>query len=693
MGRFGAAVPQTVPVLDQMSVYDAVATMERVGAAAEGFHHVWQNAGTLGVRPEILQARGFETLRDDKLGEVLDGLWEDYKKQGGSRHDGFTSSYGWFYYWFNCKGGRNFSPLLAETFLAHGAELFSINTNARLGDLPHHQRRKLSLKEAAERCETSVFAMRQIGLALGLTRGEKRPGAQHSFSVEDVERIARDLKRACTLQEMSRELGIGHKGAHQLIDTKILVPAIWGGKAHKHVYVFRKDDVAALLSRLAAGATPVETATPGLLDLSRVRGSYAASTADILHAVLTGRVRVREWDASKRGLLGLYVDPRELASALADASGVPEISISLAARMTRLNIRGVVKAARRGLLTPVKRGNKTMILKESVETFCLDYMMLAELCSELGETMKAVRAFMHENGIAPEPKLTACRHVGYPRVKAEKLLAKHRAAGCIGIRKESSKQVLVGAVRAVLEKAKHPVPSGDMIRQLRQTKVRLGPSDDKQFFYASLWETRDEFVHIPSLGWWLKARPYAPGCYSPESEPADPHTRIADVMVEMLAEAKSPMSKDAVFAELHKRGIRVTSTDPIAFLRKVVARNRDRIAKLTGLGYWLRSRHYPPAKYDPASCTSGTQTTWERIGSFVVDHLGRTKKPADHDQLLKMLAMAGIVIRSRNRRDYLNDALSRNPDRIVYLRQHGYWLRHTPFGPAGYRPRHANRAA
>jgi hypothetical protein len=111
------------------------------------------------------------------------------------------------------------------------------------------------------------------------------------------------------------------------------------------------------------------------------------------------------------------------------------------------------------------------------------------------------------------------------------------------------------------------------------------------------------------------------------------------------------------------------------------------------LGYWLRSRPYPPAKYDPETCASGTQKKWERIGSFVVDHLERTKRPSQHDELLKMLAASGIVVKSRNARDYINDALTRNADRIVYLRDHGYWLRHTPFLPAGYSPKSAGRRA
>jgi hypothetical protein len=678
LSRFAAAEAPRVPVLDSLPVYEAVATMERVGAAAKGFHKDWQNAKKLGIDERILQETGFAILLNGGLGEVLDRLWHEYKAKGVGKHDGFTTAYGWFYHWFNCKGGRNYSPILADAFLAHGAERFSLNSNIRLGDLPADRKRMLSLKEAADYCENSVFAMRNIGLALGLTRGEKRSGAQHSFSAEDVERIARDLKGACTLQEMSRELGVAHKGAHQLMDANIIAPAICGGKQHKHVYVFRRDDIEALMVRLTGDATTVSTPSHSLISLARARGSYAASTADVLQAILANRVRVRERDTNRRGLQALLVDPQELASALATITDDPMISVPLASRITRLNFRGTVRAARLGLLVASRRGKKIMITKESVETFRRDFLMLVELVA---------------NGIELDPRISKCRHVGYPRAEVEKLLARPRSMDSIGIREETAKSILIRAVREILQKSAQPVSSTDMLDKLRKANVKLGPSDDKQFFYASLWETREEFVHIPSVGWWLRSRSYEPARYTAQSEPEDYFSRIAGVMVEMLTNADHPMTQAEVVAEVRRAGMRLTATDPGAFIRKVVARNRNRIAKLTGLGYWLRSRPYPPAKYDPETCASGTQKKWERIGSFVVDHLERTKRPSQHDELLKMLAASGIVVKSRNARDYINDALTRNADRIVYLRDHGYWLRHTPFLPAGYSPKSAGRRA
>jgi hypothetical protein len=208
LSRFGVGQAETVPVLDALSVRDAFETLERIGAACEGYSREWRLAETLGLPLSVVQACGFEVLADAKLDQVLTNIYDGFLAQGGRPEEGFTSCYGWLYHWFNHKRGAKFSPLLAQAFLEHGAGRFPIVPKSRLGRLEPAAERKLSLKAAAAKAGTSVFGMKSIGLALGLIRTEKRPGSQISFPVEQVERIARYLKGAMNLEETRRRIGI-----------------------------------------------------------------------------------------------------------------------------------------------------------------------------------------------------------------------------------------------------------------------------------------------------------------------------------------------------------------------------------------------------------------------------------------------------------------------------------------------------
>jgi hypothetical protein len=124
----------------------------------------------------------------------------------------------------------------------------------------------------------------------------------------------------------------------------------------------------------------------------------------------------------------------------------------------------------------------------------------------------------------------------------------------------------------------------------------------------------------------------------------------------------------------------------------LVAKRRDVIAKLTGLGYWDRSRPYPPALYDPKTCPTGVQTAFDRIGLLVVQHLTEVGRPVDRVELADMLEQRGLLPPDFER-SYLSKALAGLPDDIVYLRGHGYWLKRRPWSRAGYNPVRRKTAA
>jgi|GEM_PF-6879584 len=80
-------------------------------------------------------------------------------------------------------------------------------------------------------------------------------------------------------------------------------------------------------------------------------------------------------------------------------------------------------------------------------------------------------------------------HVAYPRKEIEAFLAKV-AFGKISLDPpDNARQVLIKRTRDLLGKAKAPITTDDMLPTLRK-QIRLGPSDQDQFFFATMWRRR-----------------------------------------------------------------------------------------------------------------------------------------------------------------------------------------------------------
>ena len=427
--------------------------MERVGAAAEGgYDKKWQTPQRLGISAERLRARGFEILRDGRLEAVLDRFWTEYKALGGEHNDAFTSAYGWFYHWFNCKGNYKFSPLLAEVFARHGAARFTIVRTELLGSLTLGCRRKISLREAASMCGVSVLAMRSIALAL---------------SAEDVEKIARALERSCTLDQASKMLGLSSYAVHQLIKAGIVVPVVPGGGKYKHIYIFRCADIETLIERLAVGAASVRQASRGLVSVAVSPKFFGGNISNIVRLVLDGRLKVLERVDGAVGLQALRVNIGDAAAALVESGEADELSGTLASRLMRLNSKGVSLAIRHGLVAGRCARGQLVVSRKSAEAFRSKYVILTEMQELLNRPMGQVRAFLKRNGIEADPLISKCGHVGYPRAAVE------------GLRwadppdQLTAKKAILKALDEILHAARRPIPSRELFKILHKRGIRL----------------------------------------------------------------------------------------------------------------------------------------------------------------------------------------------------------------------------
>ncbi|NEU97992.1 TniQ family protein [Bradyrhizobium uaiense] len=593
LSRFAAGTAEPIPILDALSVPDVFMMLERIGSACDGYSRTWRSAKSLGVSLGQVQARGFEVLADGNLDEVLTRIYDGYMAQGGDRDRGFGHCYGWLYHWFNHKRGVKFSPLLAEAFLLHGAARFPVVPKARLGKLTDQARRKLSLKAAAAKAGMSVFAMKNIGLALGLIRTEKRSGSQLSFPVEEVERIARDLKGALSQEETQKRLGIGLRPMREIMGNGSLVPAINGGR-QRHAFVFRLADVDALLVGLAGGAPAVAKASPALLPISRLGRGRATTIGGCVRLILGSKLRVRERLKGAIGLRGLLIDETELEAAVHPSTD-EMVPFAAAARLMRLNSRGLSRAIAIGMFAGLDKGAKALPAKQ-VETFARKFIMMGEIRERVGGYFPTLKDQIERAGFKPDKKLAQCLNSGYLRAEVEPFLNRLKTGEVSLEMPPPARQAAIDETRRILDKAERPIDSKGILTLLRK-KIQIGPSDQDAFFYTTMNEEKQEFVYIVGAGWWLRQHPFM-GRTFPVERQASYHDIVDDEVVAMIRKASQPMMPHDIIAGLAKKDVLIAAADPAVYLRRMAIR-RSEVVRFHGKGYWDATRAWAPAGYQP----------------------------------------------------------------------------------------------
>jgi hypothetical protein len=484
-------------------------------------------------------------------------------------------------------------------------------------------------------------------------------------------------KGAMTLEETTARLGIGAKTMVALMEDGSLVPALRGGE-RRHSYVFRRRDVEGFLDRLARSARTMLEPQTDLVAITGLGRGKAATIVECVRKVLGGDLRVRAKIEGRPGLQALFVDLEEVMKAVAGE----ELSFAAAAVRMRLNARGLRKAIDGGLISDVKRGSTTVPAK-TADAFAARFMMLGEIRDRLGGYFGNLRRQLEMAGFEPDPSLEKCLCAGYLRSTIEPFVRRIETGEVSLGKPEPVWKTLVREAQKILTTAKAPLPSEDLLTKLR-CKMSIGPSDQDDFFYSTMWDLRETFVFIEGAGWWLRALPYL-GRTFPLDRPAPTQTEIVDeTVIEMLRAAERPLSQQDILVELKARSIRTPIADGEVFLRRFLVRHADKLIKLTGLGYWDRARPYLPALFDPATWKGKTQTAVQRAGLWIIKLIQDEGCPLSRTQLELMLRQRGIIP-SKCTRAYVGNAISEFSDEIVYLDGEGYWLAQKPWPAAGYR--------
>lgn len=171
----------------------------------------------------------------------------------------------------------------------------------------------------------------------------------------------------------------------------------------------------------------------------------------------------------------------------------------------------------------------TTVPAKTADAFAARFMMLGEIRDRLGGYFGNLRRQLEMAGFEPDPSLEKCLCAGYLRSTIEPFVRRIETGEVSLGKPEPVWKTLVREAQKILTTAKAPLPSEDLLTKLR-CKMSIGPSDQDDFFYSTMWDLRETFVFIEGAGWWLRALPYL-GRTFPLDRPAPTQTEIVDETV------------------------------------------------------------------------------------------------------------------------------------------------------------------
>ena len=423
--RFGVTDAPPCPVLDGMSFYDTDDTMERVGAASiGGLKEKWQSARSLGVAPEVVRARGFSILSAGRLADLLDALLAEFKIKRPDVEPALTTAYGWLYHWLNAKGGRAFSEILFEAFVAHARDNFHVN--GRIGLDASILPATYTLEKASKECDIGRETMRKLGVKLGMVSPSGIEGHVIAFDGPAVRTLAEDLRKSVDFTGAKAILSIHGTVLHGLLSFGLVAP-LFGGREWRQQYAFRIRDLDDFIRKVWADAPMVAKIPEDLMSASMARERLNMSGGYFLKLVLDGKTKTAARLSGAAGVSGVLVRESELRQALMDLIGVEDLPIPLAAVVLTTTNPVVKRLLARGLLRNSRKDNGSLVTAASLAEFCRKYIGLTELVKICGRPIMRVRPCLAFMGIEQIPALSKCSFHGVSRPEIEMRIDEFRS--------------------------------------------------------------------------------------------------------------------------------------------------------------------------------------------------------------------------------------------------------------------------
>jgi HB1, ASXL, restriction endonuclease HTH domain len=81
--------------------------------------------------------------------------------------------------------------------------------------------------------------------------------------------------------------------------------------------------------------------------------------------------------------------------------------------------------------------------------------------------------------------------------------------------RNSKKEEVARMAREILAEEDKPLPRKDLLKAISERGIIVSGKDPEMVLSTMMWRMQNEFVRLPSWGYWFRSRPYGPAGYDP----------------------------------------------------------------------------------------------------------------------------------------------------------------------------------
>ncbi|MFT4934000.1 MAG: hypothetical protein ACI9LT_000673 [Pseudoalteromonas distincta] len=412
-GRLGYYQREKIHLLDELSLKDVIANLEKLGRlAAIGFHRRpgraqrdWALDGYRDLGVDVM--RRWPNAFDAALDQALE------QSRNIAEGSGIIAAYGWVYAdWAITMAPSLFADAIKDRLRHHAIA----NGVIAEGEVLFGKRAAptLNLTEAARFLGLGYRSARVRIAAEGLLALGSRRGVASSLSATRIQELREELSDRCGLAEAAGMLGTGRGQVRELIAEGLLTLASDRGAKPS----LKQSDIQKLFEVLhqrrrstKAGLAQHHNAQP----LPRACQHQGVLLAVAVASVIGGKVPVVGVDDGATGLSQFLVLPSDVAALRSREMGLSNEAV--AARLA-IHPEAVRDLRRLGFLVPM-RGP---VDPESVHTFRRTFVAGTELALQLRTSPRAVYHNLGAWGLEPTVAPPSCRAVFFDRDRAAAFL-------------------------------------------------------------------------------------------------------------------------------------------------------------------------------------------------------------------------------------------------------------------------------
>ncbi|KRQ04928.1 hypothetical protein [Bradyrhizobium manausense] len=309
LGRLGFMPRLKSTVLDGLPLWNAIRLMDRMGAVATGGIHEYTSFGGSVGRREALAA-GYGLFAEGKEGffRFLDGLVKSAEIRNGKW--GPRRVYGRVYKWLSYETRDSAYDPIRELVREHAADNLPLRPSDLLFGKPVRYRRVYTLWHASRAIGvTASNAGRRIFRALGYLSSDDvaKPEWQLLLKSHIVDDTRAQISDRMNYNQAMRYLGVPRGPMLNLYEKGLLKPFL-DASMDLHEHIFRQRDLDRFLHSVMGDAPRVQGATSSTCNIVIAGKRSQTSTAEILEAMLSGRLRCKGRLTSAKGLMKVLVD-------------------------------------------------------------------------------------------------------------------------------------------------------------------------------------------------------------------------------------------------------------------------------------------------------------------------------------------------------------------------------------------------